>query len=135
MNWWQTGRSGMLQSMGSQRVRHDWATELNWTELNWTESMAIPPWMHLISSELNWTELYMYVCIFSHTFYCCYKPLPLHWVLAVLWSFPFFPLFSFFSILFSFLLYNFNFLKAIIFFDIYSFVCLSYSSFPLAINL
>ena len=29
--WWWTGRPGMLQSMGSQRVRHDWATELNWT--------------------------------------------------------------------------------------------------------
>ena len=26
-------RPGMLQFMGSQRVRHDWATELNWTEL------------------------------------------------------------------------------------------------------
>ena len=25
----------MLQFMGSQRVGHDWATELNWTELNW----------------------------------------------------------------------------------------------------
>ena len=31
--WW-TGRPGMLRFMGSQRVRHDWATELNWTELN-----------------------------------------------------------------------------------------------------
>ena len=30
--WW-TGRPGMLQFMGYQRVRHDWATELNWTEL------------------------------------------------------------------------------------------------------
>ena len=29
-NWWWTGRPGVLQSMGSQRVRHDWATELNW---------------------------------------------------------------------------------------------------------
>ena len=28
-SWWWTGRSGMVQSMGSQRVRHDWATELN----------------------------------------------------------------------------------------------------------
>ena len=27
-------RDGMLQFMGSQRVRHDWATELNWAELN-----------------------------------------------------------------------------------------------------
>ena len=29
--WW-TGRPGVLQSMGSQRVGHDWAIELNWTE-------------------------------------------------------------------------------------------------------
>ena len=28
--WWWTGKPGMLQSMGSQRVRHDWAMELNW---------------------------------------------------------------------------------------------------------
>ena len=28
--WWWTGKPGMLQSMGSQRVGHDWATELNW---------------------------------------------------------------------------------------------------------
>ena len=32
-SWWWTGRPGMLQSMGSQRVRHDWSTELNWIEL------------------------------------------------------------------------------------------------------
>ena len=31
-SWWWTGRPGMLQSMGLQRVRHDWATELNWPE-------------------------------------------------------------------------------------------------------
>ena len=31
VGWW-TGRPGMLQFTGSQRVRHDWATELNWTE-------------------------------------------------------------------------------------------------------
>jgi len=29
-SWWWTGKPGMLQSRGSQRVRHDWATELNW---------------------------------------------------------------------------------------------------------
>ena len=28
-SWWWTGRPGALQSMGSQRVRHNWATELN----------------------------------------------------------------------------------------------------------
>ena len=31
-SWWWTGHPGMLQFMGSQRVRHDWVTELNWTE-------------------------------------------------------------------------------------------------------
>ena len=28
-SWWWTGRPDMLQSMRSQRVRHDWVTELN----------------------------------------------------------------------------------------------------------
>ena len=32
-SWWWTGRPGMLWFMGSQRVRHNWMTELNWTEL------------------------------------------------------------------------------------------------------
>ena len=31
-SWWWTGRPGMLQFMGSQRIGHNWATELNWTE-------------------------------------------------------------------------------------------------------
>ena len=29
-SWWWTRRPGMLQFMGSQRVGHGWATELNW---------------------------------------------------------------------------------------------------------
>ena len=33
-SWWCTGRPGVLQSMGSQRVRHDWATELNWAVIS-----------------------------------------------------------------------------------------------------
>ena len=33
-NWWWTGRPGMPRFMGSQRVGHNWVTELNWTELN-----------------------------------------------------------------------------------------------------
>ena len=31
-NWWWTGRPGVLQFMGSQRVGHDWATGLIWSE-------------------------------------------------------------------------------------------------------
>ena len=29
-SWWWTGRPGVLRFMGSQKVRHDWVTELNW---------------------------------------------------------------------------------------------------------
>ena len=36
-NWWWTGRSGMLRFMGSQRVGHDWVTELT----NWTKTTLI----------------------------------------------------------------------------------------------
>ena len=32
-SWWWTGRPGVLQFMGSQRVGHNWVTELNWTEI------------------------------------------------------------------------------------------------------
>ena len=35
--WW-IGRPGVLQFMGSQRVGHDWATELNWTEQSYVAS-------------------------------------------------------------------------------------------------
>ena len=34
-SWWWTGKPGVLWFMGLQRLRHDWATELNWT-LVWT---------------------------------------------------------------------------------------------------
>ena len=30
-SWWWTGKPGVLQSMGSQRAGHDWATELLWS--------------------------------------------------------------------------------------------------------
>ena len=32
--WWWTGRPGVLRFMGSQRVGHDWVTELNWTDVD-----------------------------------------------------------------------------------------------------
>ena len=35
-SWWCIGRPGVLQSMGLQRVRHDWVIELNWRKTNIT---------------------------------------------------------------------------------------------------
>ena len=47
-SWWWTGRPGMLQSMGSQRVRHYWVTELNWTDTHiwWGRSHLLFPVAH-----------------------------------------------------------------------------------------
>ena len=37
-SWWWTGRPGVLWFMGSQRVRHDWVTDLIWSDhLNLTQ--------------------------------------------------------------------------------------------------
>ena len=48
-SWWWAGRPGALQSMGSQRVGHDRATELNW----WSQtSLAVLCWFsHWVTSD------------------------------------------------------------------------------------
>ena len=33
-SWWWTGGPDMVQSLGSQRVGHDWVTELNWMKIS-----------------------------------------------------------------------------------------------------
>ena len=46
-SWWWTRRPGVLQSMGSQRVRHDWVIELKWTELNlWVYTAHFQPMLY-----------------------------------------------------------------------------------------
>ena len=40
-SWWWTGKPGVLQSMGSQRVGHDWATEL--TDIWWSQTVDLFP--------------------------------------------------------------------------------------------
>ena len=40
-SWWWTGRPGLLQFMGSQRVGHNWATELNWMLLKARQRSSI----------------------------------------------------------------------------------------------
>ena len=47
-SWWWTGRPGVLQSMGSQTVRHDWVTELDWPSL----SLSFPSWQREIPTSL-----------------------------------------------------------------------------------
>ena len=61
-SWWWTGRPGVLQSMGSQRVRYDWATELNWTtgkEMTLTSSRNIHVGRHV---ELKLIQSPYFIC-------------------------------------------------------------------------
>ena len=48
-SWWWTGKPGVLQSTGSQRVGQDWANKLNWTD--WT------PVFLLISFTIDWAKM------------------------------------------------------------------------------
>ena len=40
-SWWWTRRPGVLRFIGSQRVGHDWVTELNWTKLALNKSKFV----------------------------------------------------------------------------------------------
>ena len=55
-SWWWTGSHGVLLFMRSQRVRHDWANELNWTELKETLLLKMLTWIN--SGVSTWTCLY-----------------------------------------------------------------------------
>ena len=56
-SWWWTGRPGGLQTMGSQRVEHDWVTELNW--IVWIflslalTFLLLPPWIKYTSYSMD----------------------------------------------------------------------------------
>ena len=71
----------MLQSMGSQRVRHDWAIELNWTECLWESSMLLPISEVHFSSLPNTTPLSEYATTIYPFF--CWQPLDCFYLLVI----------------------------------------------------
>ena len=48
-SWWWTGRSGVLQSMGLQRVGYNWVTELNW--FNWLVTCPSKQMLHSLPAH------------------------------------------------------------------------------------
>ena len=40
--WWWTGKPGVLQSMGSQRIGPNWVTALSWTDLDLFLPLPLP---------------------------------------------------------------------------------------------
>ena len=58
-SWWWTRRPGVLWFMGSQRVGHVWATELNWSVSKCPLVIHQPYWVgaHPNDLSLNWLSL------------------------------------------------------------------------------
>ena len=48
--WWWIGRPGVLWFMGSQKVGHNWATELNWTDVLFTAQISEYKYLSTIES-------------------------------------------------------------------------------------
>jgi len=89
--WW-AGRPGILLSVGSQRIGHDWATELNWTELISLQlqqpskmetifstlfiklmfrkiiSLCKTTWLVIREMDSDWGQLFYTHCIASYKF-------------------------------------------------------------------
>ena len=74
---WRTGRPGVLQSMGSQRVGHDWATKLNWTDImkNFFYSVA---WHFIILLVSLFLTKILNLLIFLKVWLC--------WVFSAVWG-------------------------------------------------
>ena len=77
-SWWWTGKPALLQSMGSQRVRRDWATELNWL----LHTLPDKSWIgctihHLLPHLFQYTSMTAsYLCGFN-------------WLIRLLFLFPY----------------------------------------------
>ena len=90
-SWWQTGRPGVLWSMGWQRVGHDWATEQWWDKkLHWalsnlkdtkeeSESLESGPLLACLP-DCNWSLLR---CILSMCFHLLRKSVLLLFITVV----------------------------------------------------
>ena len=56
-SWWWIGRPGILQSTGSQRVGHDWVTELNWCDSEFLECFSNKHFVPIILSVRHFNHL------------------------------------------------------------------------------
>ena len=91
-SWWWTGRPGVLWFMRSQRIGHDWATELNWSILYYTQRKVllfiqvneISRFLSLeVSPQLKFLNFPRYEILFSlyHSVKIC-----MHLYLVCLWQ-------------------------------------------------
>ena len=65
-SWWWTGRPGVVQSIGSQIVRHDWATELNWTDEQ-LDGVFCAVYLMFLMPIVHWA------CVYGFTVFLVWK--------------------------------------------------------------
>ena len=63
-SWWWTGRPGVRRFMGSQRVGHDWTTDLIWSDLKRGTIKFI--WLKVRMSTYNATWYWGCMCFLAH---------------------------------------------------------------------
>jgi len=100
--WWWTGRPGVLWFMGSQRVGHDWATELNWTK--WDQmlwSLFFECW---VLSQFFHSPLSLSSRAFSVPL--CFRPL--EWCHLHIWGYCYFSLQSWLCLCLCFITWHFT---------------------------
>ena len=73
-SWWWTGRPDMLWFMGSQKVGHNWATELNWDQHDFLEFISPPK----LTFPRRLEAVAIYVTLLIHRLLV--KQIPLHQV-------------------------------------------------------
>ena len=67
-SWWWTGKPGVLQPMGSQRVGRDWATELNCMHPNIHSSIICLSTDEWIKKMWYIGLAFSFTCIYTHTY-------------------------------------------------------------------
>ena len=59
-SWRWTGKPGVQQSTGSQRVRHNWATELSWPPMRGSDLSSWKQWSPLLTSP-SFSLIFLYL--------------------------------------------------------------------------
>ena len=78
-SWWWTGRPGVLRFMGSQRVGHDWATDLIWygeKNAQFVRKMVGKGFIFSWPSAKSWTRLSNFT--FTFHFHALKKEMATH---------------------------------------------------------
>jgi len=66
-SWWWTWKPGVLWFMGSQRVGHDWATELNWYVYH-VSCIYIAGYSYVTCCIVLLVYIYIYIFVFFNIF-------------------------------------------------------------------